>query len=211
MGGAAPADDGAAARCALRSTWARRWRPAMLSAADAAAYAAYTARMRRFAAALAPMFSRMPPRLGGGDMVGSIGIAAHRLADTQAGTSRHARAAAHRRHECLRPARENLRFARRSRAHSAFDAVLGANFGPRSPGTVLTLLYRLAAESAAGDQGLSQPKGGMGALCNALAKAAMAAGAEIRTGGAGGQDSCRSRSRLRAWSWNRASASRHAM
>ena len=31
-----------------------------------------------------------------------------------------------------------------------FDAVLGANFGPRSPGTVLTLLYRLAAESAAG-------------------------------------------------------------
>jgi hypothetical protein len=29
----------------------------------------------------------------------------------------------------------------------AFDAVLGTNFGPRSPGTVLTLLYRFAAES----------------------------------------------------------------
>jgi phytoene dehydrogenase-like protein len=40
----------------------------------------------------------------------------------------------------------------------------------------------LAAESAAGDAGLSQPKGGMGALCNALAKAASAAGAAIRTG-----------------------------
>ncbi|MGC2033219.1 MAG: NAD(P)/FAD-dependent oxidoreductase, partial [Steroidobacteraceae bacterium] len=64
----------------------------------------------------------------------------------------------------------------------AFDAILGANFGPRSPGTVLTLLYRLAAESAAGDAGLSQPKGGMGALCNALAKAASAAGATLRTG-----------------------------
>jgi phytoene dehydrogenase-like protein len=63
-----------------------------------------------------------------------------------------------------------------------FDAVLGANFGPRSPGTVLTLLYRLAAESAAGASGLSQPKGGMGALCDALAKAARAAGATIRTG-----------------------------
>jgi phytoene dehydrogenase-like protein len=63
-----------------------------------------------------------------------------------------------------------------------FDAVLGANFGPRSPGTVLTLLYRLAAESAAGASGLSQPKGGMGALCNALAKAASAAGVTIRTG-----------------------------
>ena len=59
----------------------------------------------------------------------------------------------------------------------AFDAVLGTNFGPRSPGTVLTLLYRLAAESAAGGSGLSQPKGGMGALCDALAKAAIAAGA----------------------------------
>jgi len=47
---------------------------------------------------------------------------------------------------------------------------------------VLTLLYRLAAESAAGGAGLSQPKGGMGALCNALAKAASAAGATLRTG-----------------------------
>jgi phytoene dehydrogenase-like protein len=46
------------------------------------------------------------------------------------------------------------------------------------------LLYRLAAESAAGDTGLSQPKGGMGALCDALAKAAGAAGAVIRTGSA---------------------------
>jgi phytoene dehydrogenase-like protein len=61
------------------------------------------------------------------------------------------------------------------------DAVLGVNFGPRSPGTVLTLLYRLAAESVAGGSGLSQPKGGMGALCDALAKVATAAGAVIRT------------------------------
>ena len=62
----------------------------------------------------------------------------------------------------------------------AFDAVLGTNFGPRSPGTVLTLLYRLAAE-AAGGAALSQPQGGVGALCNALAGAAAAAGAVIRT------------------------------
>ncbi len=61
-----------------------------------------------------------------------------------------------------------------------FDAVLGTNFGPRSPGTVLTLLYRMAAE-AAGDTALAQPSGGLGALCDALAKAATAAGATIRT------------------------------
>jgi len=61
-----------------------------------------------------------------------------------------------------------------------FDAILGTNFGPRSPGTVLTLLYRLAAESAA-EGGLAQPKGGLGAVCDALAKAATEAGATIRT------------------------------
>ena len=63
-----------------------------------------------------------------------------------------------------------------------FDAVLGTNFGPRSPGTVLTLLYRLAAEAAAGTRGLAQPLGGVGALSEALAKAAVAAGATIRPG-----------------------------
>jgi phytoene dehydrogenase-like protein len=35
-----------------------------LSAADAQAYSLYSARMRRFAAALVPLFSRVPPRLG---------------------------------------------------------------------------------------------------------------------------------------------------
>ncbi|MDB6085202.1 MAG: phytoene dehydrogenase, partial [Gammaproteobacteria bacterium] len=62
-----------------------------------------------------------------------------------------------------------------------FDAVLGTNFGPRSPGTVLTLLYRLAAEFAGGSGALSQPYGGLGALCDAVGKAAAAAGATIRT------------------------------
>jgi phytoene dehydrogenase-like protein len=60
------------------------------------------------------------------------------------------------------------------------DAVLGANFGPRSPGTVLTLLHRMAGQSL-GDGGLRQPEGGMGALCEALARAAVASGAEVRT------------------------------
>jgi phytoene dehydrogenase-like protein len=64
----------------------------------------------------------------------------------------------------------------------AFDAVLGTNFGPRSPGTVLTLLYRMAAEAASGTRGLAQPRGGVGAMSEALAKAAVAAGAAIRLG-----------------------------
>jgi phytoene dehydrogenase-like protein len=152
-----------------------------LSAADAQAYAVYTARMRRFAAALSPLFSRVPPRLGTEGW-------ADRLALLRIGWQIR-RLGRRDMRELLRIGGMNVYDLLEENFDSAalkgalgFDAVLGANFGPRSPGTVLTLLYRLAAESAAGASGLSQPKGGMGALCDALAKAASVAGATIRTG-----------------------------
>jgi phytoene dehydrogenase-like protein len=63
----------------------------------------------------------------------------------------------------------------------ALDAVLGSNLGPRSPGTVFTLLYRMAAESAAGGS-ICLPSGGLGAVSEALAKAAVNAGVVIQTG-----------------------------
>ena len=112
---------------------------------------------------------------------GPAGAARPRLADPQARPARHARVAAHRRHERVRPARRS-NFSRRRccRARSGFDAVLGTNFGPRSPGTVLTLLYRLAAQACGRRAALAQPQGGMGALCEALARSPTAAGAEIR-------------------------------
>ncbi len=62
----------------------------------------------------------------------------------------------------------------------AFDATLGAEYGPRSPGTVLTWLYRLAGEHGSGTLGLAQPAGGMGAFSDALAAACKKAGVEIR-------------------------------
>ena len=152
-----------------------------LSAADAQAYSVYTTRMRRFAAALAPLFSRVPPRLG-------TAAWADRLALLRIGWQVR-RLGRRDMRELLRIGGMNVFDLLEENFESAalkgalgFDAVLGANFGPRSPGTVLTLLYRLAAESGARDLGLSQPKGGMGAFCNALAKAAIAAGATIRTG-----------------------------
>ncbi|HWX79861.1 MAG TPA: NAD(P)/FAD-dependent oxidoreductase [Steroidobacteraceae bacterium] len=151
-----------------------------LSAADAAAYAAYTARMRRFAAALAPIFSKVPPRLG--STAWSDRMALLRMGWQIRKLGRRDM------RELLRIGGMNVYDLLEENFESAalkgalgFDAVLGANFGPRSPGTVLTLLYRLAAESSAGASGLSQPKRGMGALCDALAKAAVAAGAVIRT------------------------------
>jgi phytoene dehydrogenase-like protein len=152
-----------------------------LTGADAAAYAAYSAQMGRFAQALIPLLGRVPPRLGTSDwrdlraLLG-IGWQIRKLGKRDM-------------RELLRIGGMNVYDLLEENFESAalkgalgFDAVLGTNFGPRSPGTVLTLLYRLAAQAAGGAAALSQPVGGMGSLCDALARSATASGAEIRTG-----------------------------
>ena len=152
-----------------------------LSSADSAMFAAYQARMQRFARSLIPLFSTVPPRLGTENWSDRLALLKLGWAVRKLGR-RDMR-------ELLRIAGMNVHDLLEENFESdllkgalAFDAILGANFGPRSPGTVLTLLYRLAAESAAGGSGLSQPVGGMGAVSEALAAAASAAGATIRTG-----------------------------
>ncbi|MEM7221984.1 MAG: NAD(P)/FAD-dependent oxidoreductase [Pseudomonadota bacterium] len=60
------------------------------------------------------------------------------------------------------------------------DAVLGTHLGPRSPGSLITLLYRMAGRVDGAAGALALPRGGMGAVTQALAKAAQAAGAELR-------------------------------
>ena len=161
-------DSGAAAAIAGAST------------ADAAAYADYQAQLTRLSRALRPLLEESPPRLGSR-------AAADRWSLLRTGL----------RLRLL--GRRDLRLLLRIAAMNvydllqeyfaspllkgalAFDAVLGSNLGPRSPGSVLTLLYRRAAEVAAGDKGLCLPRGGMGAVTQALASAARAAGAELRT------------------------------
>ena len=59
----------------------------------------------------------------------------------------------------------------------AADAVRGAFAGPRSPGTVLSLMYRLRNGG-----GVFLPAGGMGAVAGAHAEGARRAGAEVRCG-----------------------------
>lgn len=153
----------------------------VLSPGDATAYSAFMMRMRRFAAHLRPMLDATPPRLGSGAWEDSTALL--RLAWRVRGLGRTDM------RELLRIIGMNVydlateHFeAPALRAAVAFDAVLGSNFGPRTPGTVLTLLYRLAAEHGAAAAAMSQPAGGLGAISEALAAAARAAGAEIRTG-----------------------------
>ncbi len=64
----------------------------------------------------------------------------------------------------------------------ATDGVIGANGGPRSPGTAYILLHHVMG-GVAGHRGLwGFVRGGMGAVSNAIAEAARRRGAEIRTG-----------------------------
>ncbi|MDZ7644870.1 MAG: NAD(P)/FAD-dependent oxidoreductase [Woeseiaceae bacterium] len=59
----------------------------------------------------------------------------------------------------------------------SLDAVLGTHLGPRSPNTILTLLYRWSATGGR----ISSPAGGMGAISDALADGARRHGVDIRT------------------------------
>ncbi|MBV8742387.1 MAG: NAD(P)/FAD-dependent oxidoreductase, partial [Sinobacteraceae bacterium] len=151
---------------------------------DVAAYPHYAGLLDRFAAALQPLLLSVPPRLGSG-----------RWADRQAwlrlGWQLRRLGRADLR-ELLRIAGMNVYDLMQEHFETpllqgalAFDALLGTNFGPRSPGSVFTLLYRLAtgyrATGARGPRGLMQPEGGLGRVAAALAQAATAAGAEIRT------------------------------
>jgi len=150
-----------------------------VSAADAAAYKKFAEIWSRFAAHLRPVLEMVPPRLGTlawpdltkllrvGLQVRSLGRGEMR--------------------ELLRVIGMNVydlveeTFASKLlQGAVAFDAVLGANFGPRSPGSALTLLYRLAAEHDAAV--LADTSGGVGAVTAAIAAAARSFGAELRTG-----------------------------
>jgi phytoene dehydrogenase-like protein len=155
---------------------------------DAAAYPDYVALLNRLAQALGPVLNSVPPRLG-------TDAWADKRALLQLGWQIR-RLGRHDMRELLRIGGMNVFDLLKDNFESpllqgalGFDAVLGTNFGPRSPGSVFTLLYRLAGAAAAhgkdgGGASLAQPKGGLGALSYALAGAAVAAGAEVRTNAA---------------------------
>jgi phytoene dehydrogenase-like protein len=146
---------------------------------DAPAYAEWRERMQRLAASLHPLLAAPPPRLGSdawrerasllalGWRIRRLGRADMRELLRIGGMCVYDLLQEHFESPLLQGA-------------LALDALLGTNYGPRSPGTVFTLLYRLAASGT--DEILAQPQGGLGALSQALARAASAAGAEIRTG-----------------------------
>ena len=154
-----------------------------VSETDAQAWQRLRKRLLRMAGALQPHLARTPPRLGTSRWVDRIALARLGLSLRLLGKTE---------------MRDFLRIVNMNAADLlddelsdgplkgalAFDSVLGTNFGPRSPGSVLTWLYRLAGEAKGGRDGLAVPAGGMGAVTDALAASAQAFGADIRTGAA---------------------------
>ena len=145
------------------------------------AYAQFLSSMDRYTTALTPLLSQAPPRLGTEDW-------AERWSLLKAGW-RIRRLGRRDMRELLRIGGMNAYDLLQEHFRNPYlqgaiglDAVLGTNLGPRSPGTVMTLLYRLAAQRNGARRGLALPQGGMGALTEALGAAAQRAGAEIRSG-----------------------------
>lgn len=152
--------------------------PRELSSSDADSYLRYHARLQRLARALRPILESPPPRLGTTDWRDRLALL--RLAARVRLLGRtDMRELLRIGGMCVQDLLDEHFESELLKGALALDAVLGTNSGPRSPGTVFTLLYRMAAGGAAGDS-LSQPTGGLGSLCDALASAAGEAGAAIR-------------------------------
>jgi phytoene dehydrogenase-like protein len=151
-----------------------------LSVGDRQAWQRLRARLMRFAAALEPFRAEPPPRLGSGaDRADMMRLARMGWAIRGLGKDEM--------REFLRIIAGNVADLVEDevadpllQAVVAFDAVLGTAYGPRAPGTVLTLLYRLAGGVAGKRGAVAVPRGGMGAVSDAFGVAAEAAGACLR-------------------------------
>jgi phytoene dehydrogenase-like protein len=151
-----------------------------LAVADRESWRALRDRLVRFASALEPFRSEPPPRLGSGASRADLTRLA-RMGWAIRGLGREEM------REFLRIIAGNIADLVEDEIADpllqgaiAFDAVLGTGFGPRAPGTVLTLLYRLAGSVAGRPGALALPKGGMGRVADAFGRAAEAAGAQLR-------------------------------
>jgi phytoene dehydrogenase-like protein len=148
-------------------------------AADSAALVRFNDDMQRFARALQPVFDKLAPELAIEntrqrlELIG-LGWTLRRMG--RARMREFLRIIGKNFYDLLDEYFENPQL----KAAIAMDALLGAEWGARSMGSVLTYLYRLAGYERGAGVGIAVPAGGMGALTQAIAAVATAAGADIR-------------------------------
>ncbi|MEJ2383280.1 MAG: NAD(P)/FAD-dependent oxidoreductase [Xanthomonadales bacterium] len=148
-----------------------------LSASEQQAFAEWRARMGRFAQVVGALHNETPPRIRQtrGDLMalGRLALRVRRLGRRDmrdflriAGINIHDVLEEQFRHPLLKGA-------------MSLDAVLGAFSGPRSNNSVFTLLHRLSGTGGA-PGAIAVPMGALGGITEALATAAIRAGADIR-------------------------------
>jgi phytoene dehydrogenase-like protein len=152
-----------------------------VSAADRSSLLAHAARMQKFARVIARQHGRVPPRLRFESWHDALPAAAVALDIRRLGRGDM--------REFLRVATMNVYDVLEEQFEHAgikgvlaLDAVLGTRLGPRSGNSVYTSLYRQSGSVNGQPGALAIPRGGMGAVSDALTTAARAAGVEIRCG-----------------------------
>lgn len=151
---------------------------ALISSTDQAAFQEYRRFMTRFAGIFGRLHNRIPPRIGTGNRSDLLTLAKTALDVRMLGRDdmrEFLRIAGINIYDILQ---ENFEHPLLKGALS-LDGILGTNLGPRSNNSMFTALHRLS-----GLQGMAMPKGGMGAVSDALAEAARKHGASIRTSAA---------------------------
>lgn len=148
---------------------------ANISSDDQAAMKEYLRFMKRFAGIFNKLNNRIPPRVGTKNRSDLLGLAKIALDIRMLGRDdmrEFMRIAAINIYDILQENFDNPLL----KGALSLDGVLGTNLGPRSNNSVFCALHRLS-----GLQGMALPRGGMGAVSDALAAAATKQGATIRT------------------------------
>jgi phytoene dehydrogenase-like protein len=149
------------------------------SASDATSYPKYVEMLERVARVIEPTLVQTPPNAknpGAGDILamGRLGLALKELGGAMGEAVEILTGAA-------RPILDRWFESEELKATLATDAIIGAFAAPSMPGTAYVLFHHVMGETNGARGVWSYVAGGMGGLTQALAKAAIDLGVEIRT------------------------------
>src|SRR5215813_147400 len=154
---------------------------AKFSRQDADNYGAYEVRLARIAAILGPLLTQIPPKLGSrrpADLIGQGMLLRHlRKVDTRLAVDITRLMTG-----SIADLLDQYFTSDALRGLLSVSGVIGMWAGPRSAGTGYVTLHHHIGDTAGQTGAWGFPRGGMGAVTAALADAARAFGAQIRTG-----------------------------
>jgi len=159
----------------------RRAEIARFSARDADAYAGYTEHLAGLGRVLGPLLHQIPPRLGSRrpqDLLRQARLLAQLRAVDERGAVDVTRLLT----ESIADLVEGYFESDAMRGLLSVSGVIGTWAGPRSAGTAYVMLHHHVGEAGGQAGAWGFPRGGMGAVSGALARAARMYGAQVRTG-----------------------------